>query len=287
MERKDISEHPCFGPRVATTGRIHLPVSRSCNIGCRFCHRVLNDTENRPGVTSKVITPEESIGVLEKALRICPDIKVVGIAGPGDTLATNAALDTFRLVGERFPKLIKCMSTNGLLLYDRADEILDAGVDSLTVTINAVDSDIESRLNKFCVYRGKKYDAKEGAEVLIENQLKGLERLGGMGLTIKVNTVLVPKINGKHIGEIAKTIAALGVDMYNIIPLIPTYELAGERAPYCFEIDQARKDAEKYIKVFRHCHRCRADAVGIPGVSEFSKEVFSDGLELNETFSHG
>ena len=87
--------HPCFSKGNATTGRIHLPVSPACNIGCRFCHRVLNDTENRPGVTAKVITPEQSITVLEKALKICPDIRVAGIAGPGDTLATNAALDTF------------------------------------------------------------------------------------------------------------------------------------------------------------------------------------------------
>ena len=35
-------------------------------------------------MTAKVITPQESIGILEKALKICPDIRVVGIAGPGD-----------------------------------------------------------------------------------------------------------------------------------------------------------------------------------------------------------
>ena len=111
MTNKDniINNHPCFGPKAATTGRIHLPVSGSCNIGCRFCHRVLNKTEHRPGVTSKVITPEESIGVLEKALKICPEIKVAGIAGPGDTLATDTALETFRLIGKHFPELLKCM----------------------------------------------------------------------------------------------------------------------------------------------------------------------------------
>ena len=107
------------------------------------------------------------------------------------------------------------------------------------------------------------------------------------GITLKVNTVLVPRINGDHIGEIAKRVSGLGAEIYNIIPLIPTFELTNERAPYCFEIEQARKDAEEHIKVFRHCNRCRADAVGVPGVSEFSEEVFSEDLELTETFSHG
>lgn len=284
---KPLNDHPCFGPKAATTGRIHLPVSGSCNIGCRFCHRVLSKTENRPGVTSKVISPEESITVLEKALKICPEIKVAGIAGPGDTLATDAALKTFRLIGKHFPDLIKCMSTNGLLLDEKSDEIIDAGIDSLTVTINAIDPEIEARLNKFVVYHGKKYDAFEGAEILIENQLKGLEKIANSGITLKVNTVLVPRINGHHIGDIAQKVASLGAEIYNIIPLIPTFELAEERAPYCFEIEQARRDAEQHIKVFRHCNRCRADAVGVPGLSEFSQEVFSNELELTETFSHG
>ncbi len=287
MNRNLEINHPCFSKGNATTGRIHLPVSPACNIGCRFCHRVLNDTENRPGVTAKVITPEQSITVLEKALKICPDIRVAGIAGPGDTLATNTALETFRLIDKHFPQLLKCMSTNGLLLYEKADEVIKANIDSLTVTVNAVDPEIEAKLNKFIIYHGKKYDALEGAKILIENQLKGIKKIADSGITVKVNTVLVPRINGNHISKIAETVAAAGATIYNIIPLIPTFELENEKAPLCFQIEQARKDAEKYIKVFRHCNRCRADAVGIPGKSEFSREVYSQDFKLEETFSHG
>ena len=147
---KDLqNSHPCFGGHKNNVGRIHLPVSPGCNIACRFCDRVINDYEDRPGVTSTVITPEESIDILRKALEVCPEITVAGIAGPGDTLATDFTLETFRLVKKEFPQLIKCMSTNGLLLYERADEILDVGIDSLTVTVNAVDPEIEAKLNKY------------------------------------------------------------------------------------------------------------------------------------------
>ncbi len=79
----------------------------------------MNDVEERPGVTSKVLQPEECEELLKKALEICPDIKVAGIAGPGDTLASDQALKTFEIIKEKFPDLIKCMSTNGLLLYER------------------------------------------------------------------------------------------------------------------------------------------------------------------------
>ncbi len=281
------NSHPCFGGQRSNAGRIHLPVCPGCNIACRFCDRVLNDTENRPGVTSKVITPEESIDVLEKALEICPDITVAGIAGPGDTLASDEAIKTFRLIDEKFPQLIKCMSTNGLLLYEKADEIIDVGVDTLTVTVNAVDPEIEAYLNKYIIYHGQKYDGVKGAEILIENQLKGIRKMSAAGITIKVNTVLVPDINGDHIEKIAKTVKEAGANIYNIIPLIPQYELADRKAPVCWEIDMARVRASRYIDVFRHCQHCRADAVGIPGKSEFGDQIYQRRIAGKETFSHG
>lgn len=285
---KDLqNSHPCFGGHKNNAGRIHLPVSPGCNIGCRFCDRTINDVEERPGVTSKIISPDESIEILGKALEICPDIKVAGIAGPGDTLATDYALETFRKVKEHFPQLIKCMSTNGLLLAERADEVIEAGVDSLTVTVNAVSPEIESKLNKYIIYHGEKIEGEEGARILIENQLRGIRKISGAGITVKVNTVLVPEINGDHIEEIAKTVSEAGASIYNIIPLIPQYELSDFRAPVCKEIDEARTKASKYIDVFRHCQHCRADAVGVPGKSEFGDQIYRKRAGIKETFSHG
>lgn len=281
------NSHPCFGGHKNNVGRIHLPVSPGCNIACRFCDRTINDVENRPGVTSKVITPEESLEVLEKALKLCPEITVAGIAGPGDTLATDYALQTFRLIKERFPKLIKCMSTNGLLLYERANEIIDVGIDSLTVTVNAVDPEIEAKLNKFIIYHGKKYEGVEAAKILIDNQLKGIKKVADAGMTLKINTVLVPGINDEHIEEIAKTVSELGAKIYNIIPLIPQYELSDIPAPVCAQIDGARTRAGKYIDVFRHCQHCRADAVGVPGKTEYGDQIYQKRLNVKETFSHG
>lgn len=278
--------HPCFGG-YKNSGRIHLPVSPGCNIGCRFCDRVINTEEDRPGVTSLVLKPEETIEVIREALELCPDIKVAGIAGPGDTLATDYALETFRIVKENYPGLLKCMSTNGLMLYEKADEVIEAGVDSLTVTVNAVDPEIEAKLNKFIVYHGKRYEGVEAAKILIENQLKGIRKVAEAGITIKVNTVLVPEINGHHIEEIAKTVAESGARIYNIIPLIPQHELKDYKAPTCPEIDEARTKAGKYIDVFRHCQHCRADAVGVPGKSEFGGQIYFRRVNIKETFSHG
>ena len=283
------NNHPCFGSHGATTGRIHLPVCPGCNIACRFCERSLNDTENRPGVTSKVLQPEETIPLIKKALELSPEIKVAGIAGPGDTLAGDNALKTFSLIGKEFPELIKCMSTNGLMLSERADEIIRAGIDSLTVTVNAVDPEIEAQLNDYIIWHGKKIEGVEGAKILIQNQLEGIRKIAEAGITIKVNTVLVPRINGEHIAEIAKTVAAAGAKRYNIIPLTPTAKLADEPAPTCLEIHAARAQAMPYIELFLHCNHCRADAVGIPGRTEFARTLYENfgNNSIKENFSHG
>lgn len=279
--------HPCFGGHKNNVGRIHLPVSPGCNISCKFCDRKINDTEERPGVTSKVLSPEEAIEVLDKALALCPEITVAGIAGPGDTLATNYALDTFRLVNIHHPELIKCMSTNGLLLYERADEIIEIGVESVTVTVNAVDPEIEAKLNRGIVYHGKVYKGVEAAALLIENQLKGIKKIADAGITVKVNTVLVPSINGNHIEEIAKTVKEAGANIYNLIPLIPQSDLSNEPAPVCSEIDGARTLAGKHIDVFRHCQHCRADAVGMLGGKDYGNMIYQRRIAGADTFSHG
>ena len=281
--------HPCLGAGLNHFGRIHLPVSPGCNIGCRFCERSVNHYEDRPGVTGKVIHPADSIAVLEKAMELCPDITVAGIAGPGDTLATPYALETFRIIDREYPELIKCMSTNGLLLEEKAEEILEVGVDSLTVTVNAVDPEIEAKLNKFILYHGKRYEGVEAAEILIRNQLNGIRRIAEAGTTvIKINTVLVPGINDQHIAEIAKTVAELGANIYNIIPLIPQHELRDIPAPTCEQIDAAKKAAEPYLDVFRHCAHCRADAVGVPGKSDYHRQIYGSAvLSGKEPFSHG
>lgn len=279
--------HPCFGGCKFNAGRIHLPVSPGCNIACRFCDRSVNDVEQRPGVTSKIISPDEANNFIGRAIELVPSIKVAGIAGPGDTLATDYAFETFRKIGKEHPDLLKCMSTNGLLLYEKADELIEVGVDTLTVTVNAVDPEIEAKLNDYIIYHGKKIEGVEGAKILIENQLKGIKKVADAGVTLKINTVLVPGINDHHIETIAKTVKEAGALMYNIIPLIPQHKLKDIPRPTCEQIEKAREDAEKYIKVFRHCAHCRADAVGVPGISEYSKLVYQNRLNVANTFSHG
>ncbi|WP_083225266.1 radical SAM protein [Acetivibrio mesophilus] len=284
--RPELRRHPCLDAGSHNKyGRIHLPVSPICNIQCKFCRRCFNKWEERPGVTRKILSPKEALTIVDRALELCPQITVVGIAGPGDSLASNHAIDTFRVVHEKYPELIKCLSTNGLMLPDRAKDLVEVGVSTLTVTVNAVDADILSNICTHIVWDGKVNYGKEAALRLLASQTRGIWEAHKRGIFVKINTVLIPGINDEHVGDVARTVAGLGASKINIIPLIPQFEMADIEAPDCAMLNKAREDAEQYLEVFRHCTHCRADACGIPG----SNEDLADRLyeQRIETFSHG
>jgi nitrogen fixation protein NifB len=281
-----VKKHPCLGGDAHFKyGRIHLPVSPACNIQCRFCRRSFNKYENRPGVTNTIVSPEESLAVVEKAIKLCPDITVVGIAGPGDPLVTTHALDTFRLIHKKYPKLIKCLSTNGLLLEEYAQKLVEAGVTTVTVTVNAVRPEILLNICSGIILHGVHLTGSEGAEQLIKAQLKGITKMSSFGTIVKINTVLIPGINGDHVEEIAQTTTKAGASLINLIPLIPQNEMKDYTAPTCDELNRAREIAEKHLTVFRHCQHCRADACGIPGTGQDLAGLLY-GTRA-ETFSHG
>lgn len=283
-----VKKHPCFdGEAHFKYGRIHLPVSPACNIRCRFCIRSLNEWENRPGVTRSIITPEEAVRMVSKALDLCPDITVIGIAGPGDTLATDHALDTFRSIGQDYPHLIKCLSTNGLRLSEKARQVMEAGVKTVTVTVNAIRPEILTHICSGIVYEGRYIEGREGAHLLISNQLRGIREIRDLGVMVKINTVLIPGINDTHIEELARVARKLGASMMNVLPLIPQGGMRGHPAPDCHQLALARAGAEQHLPVFRHCRQCRADACGVPGKGkDLSHLLYERPLPL-ETFSHG
>ena len=267
--RKNIQGHPCFGGNHHKNGRMHLAVAPKCNIKCGYCSRRHDcANESRPGVTSRILTPQEALLKVREVMAseiLGPVIKVIGIAGPGDPLANDETFETFRLVKEAFPHLILCMSTNGLLLPEKIDLLDEIGLHSLTVTVNALDPEVGGRIYSHINFHGKKYTGTEAAALLITNQLEGLKRAAGYGMTIKVNTVLIPGVNDGQVELIGRRVKELGAFVMNVMPLIPQSDFAGIVPPTPEELETVRSANEKIIGQFKHCRQCRADAVGLIG----------------------
>lgn len=262
--------HPCYSAEAHLTyARMHIPVAPACNIQCNYCNRKFDCVhESRPGVTSEILTPETArdkfIWVKDKIDKL----SVVGIAGPGDALAnwpeTKRAIELIKAVDK---DVIFCLSTNGLRLPEYASEIVDMGIQHVTVTCNAIDPEVGARLYRYIKYKDQTITGTDAARVLRDNQLEGIAALTGNGVMVKVNMVMVKDINDNHIPEVVKAVKKLGVFITNIMPLIPAPGSYFEHLPQTSmkEINDMRNKCEVDIRQMRHCKQCRADAIGLLG----------------------
>ncbi|WP_084654439.1 radical SAM protein [Paenibacillus zanthoxyli] len=121
------SRHPCYDEMAHHYfARMHVAVAPKCNINCNYCNIKYDCvSESRPGVVSKVLTPQEAYAKVRNTLASLPQLTVVGIAGPGDPLANpQETFETFGLLSEGLPELQLCLSTNGLKLPDYSEDIV-------------------------------------------------------------------------------------------------------------------------------------------------------------------
>ncbi|HUW64693.1 MAG TPA: radical SAM protein [Spirochaetia bacterium] len=258
-------EHPCFHKAAAQWfGRVHLPVAPACNIQCNYCSRLYDcANENRPGVTSRVMSPKQALRHVRQTLARDKRIKVVGVAGPGEPLANEATFLTLHLVHREFPETIKCISTNGLLLEKSLPALREAGVSTVTVTVNAVSPAIGGLIYEYAAYDGEVYRREAAAELLWERQRSGIRLAAAMGLAVKVNSVLIPGINDGEMPLIAQQVKAAGAHIMNVIPMIPQGAFALLPPPSSGQVARLRHNLAPVIRQMTHCQRCRADASGL------------------------
>lgn len=265
---KATAKHPCYSFEAHNKyARMHLPVAPICNISCNYCNRKFDCVnESRPGVTSEVLNPEQS---LEKFIRVkkeIPYLSVVGIAGPGDALANwDNVKRSIELIKAEAPDIIFCLSTNGLMLPTYAQDIIDLDIKHVTVTVNCLDPVIGAKIYHHVNYQGEYLTGEKAAEILIHNQLEGIKILADHGILVKVNIVMIKDINGDHIPEVVKKVKSLGALMTNIMPLIPAPGSVFQSYPQTSmkEINVMRDLCQVDLQQMRHCQQCRADAIGL------------------------
>jgi len=288
-----IAKHPCYSEEAHHHyARMHVAVAPACNIQCNYCNRKYDcANESRPGVVSELLTPEEAA---HKALVIAgkiPQMTVLGIAGPGDPLANpEKTFRTFELIADKAPDIKLCLSTNGLMLTEYIDRIKQLNIDHVTITLNTIDPEIGAQIYSWVHYKRKRYRGIEGARILLEKQLEGLQALKEADILCKVNSVMIPGINDQHLVEVNKAIRERGAFLHNIMPLISAPEhgthfgLTGQRGPTQKELKSVQDQCAGNMKMMRHCRQCRADAIGLLGEDrsqEFTKENF---LEMSPEY---
>lgn len=279
----DFSKHPCFNAKARHEhGRVHLPVAPRCNIKCGFCNRKYDcANETRPGVTSSVLTPEQSLLWLERIMKLQKNIAVVGIAGPGDPFANpEETMRTLRLVRKKYPEMLLCVATNGLNVAPFVQELAELQVSHVTITICSPEAATGAKIYQWVADGKIIHRGEEGATLLLSRQLQAVSLLSAAGIMVKVNMIVVPGVNDHQVEELAKTVSGHGAKLLNLMPLYPVAEtaFAAIKEPDCAQIEALRTQAEQYLPQMKHCMRCRADAVGLIG-EETAKEI---AMELKE-----
>ena len=243
---------------------------KGCSMRCMYCM----DSDTWDPDTDDMQTAEELLDHAERYHSYWRNGGGITVSGGEPLLQIDFLLELFRQAKER--GIHTCIDTSlqpfsGEEPFFSKFAVLMQLTDLVIADIKHIDPDEHIKLT------GRPFDSiREGFEYLSEIKKK-----------LWIRQVLVPGINVDHIGEIARTVAEAGASIYNIIPLIPQHQLKDCPPPTCEEIEGAIRAAQEYIDVFRHCHRCRADAVGIPGGKDFGDEVYMQRLSAKDTFSHG
>lgn len=267
-----INRHPCYSEGASHYyARMHLAVAPKCNIQCNYCNRRYDCiNESRPGVASKILKPAEAVQRVLITKHAMSSLSVIGIAGPGDPLANpEETFGAFELIREKAPELDFCLSTNGLKVIDYINRIKALDITHVTITINMIEPEIGERIYRWIKLNGKIYKGIEASRILHERQTEGLKALISYGIVVKVNSVLIPGINDKHITEVSGFIKTIGAFIHNIMPMIPVegsyFVTKGIEAPTEIELKSIQAKCGKDMRMMSHCRRCRADAVGMLG----------------------
>ncbi|WP_059410646.1 nitrogenase cofactor biosynthesis protein NifB [Cupriavidus basilensis] len=285
-----VKNHPCYSEEAHHHyARMHVAVAPACNIQCNYCNRKYDcSNESRPGVVSQKLTPEQAVKKVVAVASEIPQMTVLGIAGPGDSLANpKKTFDTFRMLQEQAPDIKLCISTNGLALPELVDEICTYNIDHVTITINMVDPAVGEKIYPWIFWEHKRVTGYEAARILHEQQMKGLEMLTARGVLTKINSVLIPGINDEHLIEVNREVKKRGAFLHNIMPLISEPEhgtyfgLNGQRGPSAQELKAVQDACMGGANLMRHCRQCRADAVGLLG-EDRSEEFTLDKIEQME-----
>jgi nitrogen fixation protein NifB len=286
--------HPCYSQDAHRRyARMHLPVAPGCNIQCHYCNRKFDcSNESRPGVTTSLLSPERALARVRHVAARVPQLRVVGVAGPGEPLANaQRTLGTLEMISREFPDLTLCVSTNGLRLLDHVDRIADLGIDHVTVTVNMTDPEVGRRIYPWITVGGRRWTGRDASRVLSERQLAGVEALTSRGILCKINSVLIPGVNDEHLVDVSRTVRGLGAFLHNVMPLVSAPEhgthfgLTGQRGPTPRELRALRDACDALgggtaMGIMRHCRQCRADAVGL--LDEDRGQEFTGQLPVEE-----
>lgn len=199
LVRKHLDEPRCRIPNSPTSLRpiyLRLSITSKCNLRCQYCRpHVRTDAESEgrcvSGNDSKALTDQELVRLVSLISEVAPIYKL-RLTG-GEPLLRDHVSNLVRSFRRMLPEAELCMTTNGMRLKDRIEDLKAAGIESLNISLDTTKPD-----RFYTISRHRNLTRIiEGIETA---HLAGFKKL-------KLNTVLMRKYNADHLSDLIRLAA--------------------------------------------------------------------------------
>lgn len=192
---------------------LRLPIAPRANSKSRFSAMEISST--------KTMLPEQALQCLQDYIEKGVIIDRVELSGPGDPLVTiDITLDTAKLIKTQHPDIALSVKTLGINGEKYADQLGNAGINHIELTIDALDTDIMKKLYAWVRPGFKTLPLPEAVKVLKTEQEKAIRAFKDADMMVTALTTLYPDNNLDHIEKMALLLAKMGVDEMILIPHI-------------------------------------------------------------------
>jgi cyclic pyranopterin phosphate synthase len=163
---------------------IRISITDRCNLRCIYC---MPSEGIKPIEHKEILSYEEIIRILKVAVNI--GVKKIRITG-GEPLMRRNVTHLIALIKNIAGIKDLSLTTNGVLLEQYAEELVDAGIDRVNISLDSLRPDRYREIT-----RGGDID-------MVLNGIEAAERAGL--IPIKINMVPIRGLNDDEIGEFAK-----------------------------------------------------------------------------------
>ena len=162
---------------------LRISVTDRCNFRCDYCMPVEKYGHNHDFLPkSEILSFEEITIIVESMLKL--GLKKVRITG-GEPLLRKDICVLISMIRNLDQDLDIAMTTNGTLLGKYANKLFDAGLNRVTVSLDAIEPELFKELSN--------------SNITPQHILSGIESAINAGLPVKVNTVIIRNYNEDQI----------------------------------------------------------------------------------------
>ena len=178
---------------------LRISVIDRCNLRCVYCMP-------EEGVES---IPHEEILTYDEILRICETVSQLGIKKikitGGEPLVRKEIVNLIRDI-KNLDKIEQVtLTTNGILLYDMLDDLYDAGIDAINISLDTLKEDNFKQITR-----------RDG----LEKVLMAIDKAYNLGIRVKINCLAIRDFNINELADIANFAKDREIDV-RFIELMP------------------------------------------------------------------